>query len=361
MPEWSFLLLYKMSVDEPIPEITIANASSRRNAQGTGPKPLPELNLRLYQEDDLKMAQYVYYSAYLNLVPNGVILRLKSPILWGAWIAVWGFFNSNVDYILAGWTFPWWTPIVLRIFITFAWAVVAGTALFFWVDKVVAVPKVDVGMETDMKDPEVYYFGINKVEELVEMTEEEKRAAAKAHKEVAQKESFLAKTNDTIMGFFRPKKSDTPLTSLTHKSRVQKTLKPASECTNSAFWVLTVEGVVVGIVGLDQRPGRKSNEATLRRWAVNFNYQGYGLSTILLSRVILHAQKMGIEWIDAETDEMETKAAEILAKRHGFRPEGKRRGGMFNLFGEVTSWRLDVQKWVEDYAASTEKQNQATK
>ncbi|RUS33301.1 hypothetical protein BC938DRAFT_472157 [Jimgerdemannia flammicorona] len=325
-----------MPIEEPNLSVTVASAASLRNAHNTSSKSLPVIELRPYQEADLKWAQHVFYSTYLNLVPNGVILRLKSPLIWGFWIALWGFFNSSIDTVLRSWPVPEWVPLALRAFVTFAWFVVAGAGLFWWVDKVVAIPKVNLAMDTDMTDPEVYHMGYSKVDEQVEMTPEEKQTAEKEHNEkakaAASKENFLTKTNDAIVGLFQSKKSTTD--NLTYKTVTQKTLKPSSERTKSAFWVLT-----------------KPNEATLRRWAVNFNYQNHGLSTILFSRAVLHAQQTGIEWIDAETDEIQTRAAEVLAKRHGFTQEGKRRNGKFDVFGEVTSWRLDVRKWVEDYNA----------
>ncbi|RUS26636.1 hypothetical protein BC938DRAFT_470500 [Jimgerdemannia flammicorona] len=95
---------------------SLLRAQPLRNAHNTSSKSLPVIELRPYQEADLKWAQHVFYSTYLNLVPNGVILRLKSPLIWGFWIALWGFFNSSIDTVLRNWPVPEWVPLALRAF-----------------------------------------------------------------------------------------------------------------------------------------------------------------------------------------------------------------------------------------------------
>ena len=78
---------------------------------------------------------------------------------------------------------------------------------------------------------------------------------------------------------------------------------------------------------------------------VHPDYTGKGIATALLKGVIQEARKRGIKRIEAEAA-LENKASVNLAKRCGFKIEGKRKKGLLTdnwryidtyLFGKILS------------------------
>ncbi|KAI9499442.1 acyl-CoA N-acyltransferase [Zychaea mexicana] len=310
----------------------------------------PKLCIRTYRPTDREYVDYLFYSTYFALVPEGVKRKLMSPTTWIIWIAVYAYLLAIVPVLLHGMNMPSWTGIALRIFFTVSWALVGFSALFFLTDRFETVDQVETVRLNDLSDPEIYYLNYNKYEQIKRVTFD---------------------------------KDTKPATELVRE------LLPEDERTPGHFWVLEVDGAPCGIVGLacykkpvmDARPimgpswqrlGRwvceryhlstpsllvakeskprvfaepsPPHTATLQRMAVKYQFQGCGLGTVLINRAMVWANDHDIHTVNAVTNELQGTAAQFLQK-HGFRKVKKVSSGWFGQY--EAHWSCNVKTWMD--------------
>ncbi|KAI9314473.1 hypothetical protein BX666DRAFT_1967021 [Dichotomocladium elegans] len=304
-----------------------------------------EIELRpYYGEKDRNYVHFLVYSTYFDLVPQGVRHLLRSPVVLGLWLAIVSFLYMWIPAHLS-WQAKFLTWV--RIAIVFAGLCGGVFALFMLADQK-AHRKIQESLQTDLKDPGAYYrtdngnfwvltvqgqpvacIGLDHHLEPVykhqapqELTHRlaEDEAIRMAHwKQVAY---VLARIDDAIRSFV--------IRYLTKK----KGDASAKEVLFDAH---------------------KPNEAHIRHLAVKTNLQSKGLSTPLLKRVAFWAHAHQIDYLFAETNELQTKASAILSKRHGYQLVSKKKNG---LFGEISLWRLDVKLWMSKEIEKRELQRQ---
>ncbi|KAI7904386.1 uncharacterized protein BX663DRAFT_550767 [Cokeromyces recurvatus] len=320
-------------------------------------EPKAKIALRPYfAETDKKYVHYLFYSTYFNLVPKAVLIRLRSPYIIASWVAiytlivtfVWNFFER------LGWERK--VQIALVLFTTVIVIGFGFISLLWYTDKFDITPRVVQGIENDLKEPCVYYRG----------TPEEPR-----------KGNFWVLTlNDEIIGCVGidhtpvsvvDKSADKPYVRASERPRaVDSPEIHQAEWKRTAMMLARLDDLVrltlVGaldkvrdfyfkIKGVEyqqqQEPilfeAHKSNEASVRRLAIKLECQNHGLSTILLKRVAFWAHAHQLEYLYAETDELQTKLAEILVKRHGYTFVSKKKLGYFKT---KSIFRLDVKLWM---------------
>jgi N-acetylglutamate synthase-like GNAT family acetyltransferase len=339
----------------------------------------PRLVLRTYKASDHEQIDHLYYSTYFTLVPEGVKCKLKSPVFWVGWIAFYSYLLAIVPILLSGMDFPSWASAALKIFLTFAWSVVSFAGVFVITDRFEVVEKVEQARQNDLSDPEVYY--LNWTKEEVEINDD----------------TSATKSDKKRVTFDKDAKPATELV---------RTQKPIQEQTPSHFWVLSLDNRSCGIIGLahyDEKilsnrlaqppawkllmaaalkryhlpvPASLSNlqaklpvpvfseahepkVATLRRLTVKTEYQNCGLSTLLIDRAMSFANEKGLERVEAVTNELETKAADILKKHHGFKLVKKDKKGWFGQYEKT--WSCDVKEWMTAHQESAKTYQKAEK
>ncbi|CEP07522.1 hypothetical protein [Parasitella parasitica] len=323
----------------------------------------PRLILRTYKASDHDQVDHLFYSTYFTLVPEGVKCKLKSPVFWVLWIAVYSYLLGIVPILLSGMNWPSWSSVALKIFLTFAWVIVSFAGIFVATDRFEVVDKVEHVRQNDLSDPEVYYLNWIKEEVLVDDDDNEQ----------------VGKKRVTF------DKDAKPATELV------RTQKPLEEQAPSHFWVLTLDNRPCGMVGLAhykeqlkshrplQPPAWKlltaaalaryrlpvpeslqdlhakmptpvfaephdPKKATLQRLAIKTDYQDCNLSTLLINRAMSWADEKGLETVEATTNELESKAASILSAQHGFKLTKTEKKGWFGQFEKT--WACDVKKWM---------------
>ncbi|KAI8138394.1 hypothetical protein BJV82DRAFT_631355 [Fennellomyces sp. T-0311] len=333
----------------------------------------PKLFLRTYRPTDREHVDFLFYSTYFALVPEGVKQKLMSPTTIILWIAVYAYLLAIVPVLLHGMNMPSWAGIALRIFFTVSWALVGFSALFLFTDRFETVDRVEAARQNDLRDPEVYYLNYKKYEQVVTDPAEEKEDDGSSSDGKKKKKKRVTFDKDTK-----------PATELVRE------LLPEEERTPGHFWVLEVDGTACGMIGLaclknpvmDARPvlgatwqrlGRYLFErydlsmpallmpkdsgprvfteaspphtATLQRLAVKYQFQGCGLSTVMITRAMVWANEHDIHTVTAVTDEFQGTAAVILQQRHGFKLAKKVSKGYFGQY--ENHWTCDVKAWME--------------
>ncbi|KAG1445432.1 hypothetical protein G6F56_009918 [Rhizopus delemar] len=327
---------------------------------------IPRLVLRTYKPSDHEQIDHLFYSSYFTLVPEGVKSKLKSPTFWIFWIAFYSYLIGIVPVLLSGMNFPSWSSTALKVFFTFAWIVVSFAGVFVFTDRFEAVERVEQARMNDLSDPEIYY--LNWTKEQVEVPEEEKASGGKRR--------------------VRFDKNAKPAT------EILRSQKPIEKQTPSHFWVLLLDNKPCGMVGLAHYQERiyshrlaqpaawklllaamfrryhlptpeflkdlyekmptpvfaephPDKVATLQRLSVKNDYQSCGLATLLINRAMSFSHEKGLERVEAVTNEMEGKAAEILRMSHGFSLVKKEKKGWFGQFEKT--WSCNVQEWMESH------------
>ncbi|KAI8988650.1 hypothetical protein BDB01DRAFT_560881 [Pilobolus umbonatus] len=333
----------------------------------------PRLILRTYRANDHAQVDHLFYSTYFSLVPEGVKIKLKSPLFWVFWIACYAYLLAIIPVLLAGMNFPSWTDTLLKVFFTFSWAVLSFAGVFVITDRFEAVDKVEQARQNDLSDPETYY--LNWIKEEVEVSDE-------------------SASNDGNKKRVTFDKDAKPATEIMRRQ------KPVEEQSPSHFWVLELDNKVCGMVGLahytERLISRRSVQppawklilismfrryglplpeflkdlhsklpvavfgephephvATLQRLAVKTEYQECGLSSLLIDRAMSWAHEKGLTSITAVTNEFEGRAAEILKKKHGFKLVKKEKKGWFGQYEKT--WSCDVEEWMKRHEATANK------
>ena len=362
----------------------------------------PKLCIRTYRPTDREHVDYLFYSTYFALVPEGVKRKLMSPTVWILWVGVYAYLLAIVPVLLHGMNMPSWVDIVLRIFFTISWALVGFSALFFYTDRFETVDRIEAIRRNDLSDPEIYYLNYNKYEKVVTTSPEHTEDEAPSKGEGSSSSSTASPTKDSNDNTNNNRDDDKK-----HKKKKKKRVtfdkdtKPATELvrellpederTPGHFWILEADGVLCGIIGLacynkpvvDSRPHtgpawqrlgrwfceryglsipsmfeatvptetRIFEEATpphtalLQRMAVKYQFQGCGLGSILINRAMIWANDHDIQTINAVTNELQGTAADILQKRHGFKLVKKIRKGWFGQY--EAHWTCNVNTWME--------------
>ncbi|KAI7878670.1 hypothetical protein K492DRAFT_170628 [Lichtheimia hyalospora FSU 10163] len=323
----------------------------------------PKLCLRTYRPTDRDHVDFIFYSTYFALVPQGVKRKLAAPLTWVIGIGIYAYLLAIVPILLEGMGLPTWSGLVLRVFFTIGWVLVGFAALFLYTDRFEMVERVEAARQNDMLDPEVSYLNYIKYEKVV--SDEENDAASCSDSNKKKKRVTFDKDTKPATELVREKKEDK---------------------TPSHFWVLEVDGVPCGMVGLqclkervmDQRPtpgpgwqriisllcnryGRPNpfqelpprvyqephplNTATLTRLAVKYELQNCGLSTVMITRAMEWADEHGIQTVNAVTNECQENAAAILKGRHGFKMVKKVNTGWFGQYDKY--WECNVKNWKE--------------
>lgn len=329
----------------------------------------PRLVLRSYRASDHDQVDHLFYSTYFTLVPEGVKCKLKSPLFWVVWFACYSYLLAIVPVLLSGLPVPNWASTALKIFLTFAWAIVSFAGVFVVTDRFEVVDKVEQVRQNDLSDPEVYYLNWDKQE--IEVMDDTKQEQGKKR-----------------VTFDKDAKPATELV---------RTQKPLEEQAPSHFWVLTLDNKYCGMIGLahynqtiySRRPAQppalklmgaalfrrynltvpeyfsnlqdkmlpvvfaephQPNVATLGRLTVRPEYQGCGLSTFLIDRAMAWADEKGLKRVEAKTNELETKAADILRLHHGFKLIKKEKKGWFGQYEKT--WACNVKDWIATHEAA---------
>lgn len=297
----------------------------------------PKIILRTYQEQDHESVNSLFTSVYYGLVPEGIRAKLWAPFTWIVWLGVY----SALMMVVPTMFFELeeietsWPAFFLKLGISSLWAMIGFTFLFLQTERFQVVEEIAEAQQNDLSDPQVYYLN---------WTKEGGKAVR----------------------------------------------KPESEQTPSHFWVLTVDSVVSGFVGLahydDRVMNRRSNPgnsfqqvassfcrnaglpiasifkpssdirvfaeqsepktAVLRRLVIDNDYQNCGLSTLMISRALVWADEHGIEKVYAQTSELELAAEQILTKRHGFKLVKTERTGL--LGGKRLTLVCYVKDWIKN-------------
>ncbi|KAI9271766.1 hypothetical protein BDA99DRAFT_500925 [Phascolomyces articulosus] len=326
----------------------MASTSSTSQTNPNIPPPATDANgskieLRpYYGEKDLQYVHYLVYSTAFDLVPRGVRYILSSPFVLSAWVLVFASLFVLIPKQLASFGWPQELMLAARIAIVVA-SMGGGLLFFYWfVDHFVVATQVYRALANDLKDPGAYYrtdqgnFWLLTVQNqpvgcigmdmhkntVMEQAPEDPNLAGSSAIRQAQwpkTAAFLASVDDTLRGIVMGKKEK--------KDQQGRVLFKA----------------------------HKPNEASIRRLAVKSNLQDHGLSTPLLKRVAFWAHSHQVEYLYAETNQLETKLADILSKRHGYELVSTTKAGWT---GYKKVWRLDVKFWMDKEVAEREKQKE---
>ncbi|KAI7901041.1 uncharacterized protein BX663DRAFT_553670 [Cokeromyces recurvatus] len=314
----------------------------------------PKVVLRTYRDTDYEQVEYLFRSTQVPLVYESIRSKLWALPTWGIWFIVYSGLLISIPKAI---TFcignlPEWAMVIIKIFISFCWAVVGFAIIFISSDRIEIQNRVDEAMANDLYDPDLYYL------------------------------------NYTI------------------NKDGKKVRKSESEQVPSHFWVLSIDDEICGMIGLlcnnqdleDRRetvpvgwkqfiiavlelfrlssmppflekqranidPGNKNNSrrifarkqipktATITRWAIRSDLQACGLSSLLINRAITWAHEHDINRIYAMTNECCMAAEQILTGRHGF-VIMKRYN--LNFFGEYNKlFACRVKEWMEKNGEKT--------
>lgn len=335
------------------------------NKTSTEPKPKANIGLRPYfAETDKKFVQYLFYSTYFNLVPKGVRIRLQSPFILPIWIVFYGYLVTNIPKVVTN--MGWGKEIMYAIQALITLVVFGGglIALLWYTDKFDITHRVIEGVENDLKEPDVYYRGtpdnIRKGNFWVLTLNEEVVGCIGMDQTLTPVLDDSVKHVPYVRASDRPRAVDAPEI---HEAEWKKTALYMAKADDLIRLVLVgaldiIRDVIYKVRGITQAQvdakkaseketvlfeAHKPNEASVRRLAVKLECQNHGLSTVLLKRVAFWAHANQIEYLYADTDELQTKMADILVKRHGYTLVSKKKLGFFR---SKFTYKLDVKLWM---------------
>ncbi|KAG0170821.1 hypothetical protein DFQ28_001636 [Apophysomyces sp. BC1034] len=312
-----------------------------------------KFDMRPYFGDkDLRYVQYLFSSTYLNLVPSGVRLRAKSPVVMALWMALFAFILVTVPQLFSNLGWPVQLRVGLQIVITIASIGGGILAMFWYVDKWVVSERVIQGLENDLKDPASHYRGQNndlKGNFWVFTINNEPVACIGMDQHLEP--VFDRRSVKYVRASERPRLADAPEIATAEWKQAAHLLALADDyvrliLVGAMDLVRDAVEAVRGPTVVKEQPlfeAHKPNEASVRRLAVKTEYQGHGLSTALLKRVAFWARAHQIDYLYAETDELQGHMAEVLEKKHGYTKVSHTKLGYFQ---SKTVWKLDVKLWM---------------
>ncbi len=306
----------------------------------------------------------MFYSTNFNLVPRAVRIRVQSPYILTAWVTIYAFLVMAIPNLVSGYGWGKEVRWAIQALVTLVVFGGGGLALLWYTDKFDITHRVIEAIENDLKEPDTHYRG----------TVFEPR----------QGNFWVLTLNDEVVGCIGMDHNTSPVmdNSVKHVPYVRASERPravdAPEIHN-ADWKQTalimakiddiVRLVLVGVLdivrdlfyklkGISQAEidlkkqkeketvlfeAHKPNEASVRRLAVKLECQNHGLSTVLLKRVAFWAHAHQIEYLYADTDELQTDMADILVKRHGYSHVSTKKLGYFKT---KSTFKLDVKLWM---------------
>ncbi|SAL99057.1 hypothetical protein [Absidia glauca] len=372
---------------------TRTGGSTAPDVSSSSKKPEAKVELRPYFEDkDRKYVQYLFYSTYLNQVPRGVKLRLLSwpPVIPTIWLGLFGSVLQLTIKVVGPMGWPWFMMVGLYLALVFV-SVGSGLAFLLWyVDRYDVSERVLDGIDNDVGDIESFYRSWHTVDN--------KKKEHDDNDGTSKGQFWVLTVNDDVVGCIGVDQHTKPVMKKTDPSRLRTYVRAseqprmaASAEISHAQWPRTayvlalvddcVRQVLVGATDLVRDrfkssstngdaagsttapkeeqvlfPVHEKNEASLRRLAVKTEYQGHGLSTPLIKRAAFWAYSQNIDYLYAETDELQYEMEQILEKRHGYKLVSKTKLGGYKT---KSIWKLDVKYWMQQVEETRAKEQQA--
>ncbi|KAI8333840.1 hypothetical protein BC941DRAFT_433137 [Chlamydoabsidia padenii] len=364
--------------------LTQPNGGGLKPDASTSKKPEAKVELRPYFEDkDRKYVQYLFYSTYLNQVPRGVKVRLLSwpPVIPSIWLGLFGLVLQMTIKVVGPMGWPWFMMVGLYAALVFV-SVGGGLAFLLWyVDKYDVSERILDGIDNDVGDIESFYRSWHTVDKVKQRDDDEGTSKG---------QFWVLTVNDDVVGCIGVDQHLKPVMKKTDASRQRHYVRASeqprmaqSPAIAHAEWPRTayvlaliddlVRQVLVGATDLVRdRLGKKQeqqvveptqvlfpvhekNEASLRRLAVKTEYQGHGLSTPLIKRAAFWAYSQNIDYLYAETDELQYDMEQILEKRHGYKLVSRTKLGGYKT---KSVWKLDVKYWMQQVEEERAKEQQ---
>ncbi|KAI8096883.1 uncharacterized protein BX664DRAFT_325103 [Halteromyces radiatus] len=358
---------------------TTNNNNSNTNHASDDERKEAKIELRpYYEETDRKYVQYLFYSTYLNLVPRGVKLRVLSwpPVVSTIWLCAFAALVQLTIIVVTPLGWPWAMMVGVYSALVFV-SVGGGLVLLLWyVDTYDVSERVLDGIDNDVGDIESFYRGWHIVDNNVEHNDGTFKR--KDDDNGASKGQFWVLTvNDDVVGCIGVDQHTKPVMKKVDPSRRRRYVRASEQprMTSSpqvaqAEWPRTayvlaviddiVRQVLVGATDLVRDrfhtpnnkespqeilfPVHQENEASVRRLAIKTEFQGHGLSTPLLKRVGFWAHSQNIDYLYAETDELQYEMEQVLEKRHGYKLVSRTKLGWYKT---RSVWKLDVKYWMQ--------------
>ncbi|KAI9308260.1 hypothetical protein BJ944DRAFT_156553 [Cunninghamella echinulata] len=347
----------------------MANKTKNESNNNDNKKKEIDIQMRPYFEDrDRKYVQYLFYSTYLNLVPRGVKLRLVSfpPILIIIWLCLFASLIQISIKLIHPLQWPTAVLIIYYSALVFASVGLGLMAVLWYVDKYDVSVRVLEGLDNDLGDIEAFY------------------REQKVNDQSSKGQFWVLTVNGDIVGCIGVDQHTKPvykkMDPKKQRSYIRASEQPRmvdSPDITQADWRRTayvmallddwVRFLVVGATDIvrdhvlhinknkkdndkkEERellfPVHKSNEASFRRLAIKTEYQGHGLSTPLLKRVIFWAHSQNIDYLFAETNELQNKLEQILEKKLGYTLVSRTK---LSSCKSKAIWRLDVKLWMQN-------------
>ncbi|KAH8556784.1 hypothetical protein BGW37DRAFT_417606 [Umbelopsis sp. PMI_123] len=331
------------------PEVTVGGGKNHPTEPPQGKE--PQVAIRTYSQPfDQKFVQYVFYSTYLDLVPAGIWTRLKSPLIIIIWLAISAFAFIEIPKALQHLELSGGFMISIKCFLVVASIAFGLVAVIWYVDKMVVSERIEHGLVNDMGDIQQYYLGFD----------------------TDDSHFWVLTVDDNIVGCVGLNHCQVPVMDKYYEQAIRsaRTPEPAQPLEGQPSFLAKASYLLVKaddfislcvvrghnslvslyrmIVPIPDKTvlykAHKKNEATLQRLAVKSEYQGHGLSSILIKRAILWAHQHKIEYLFATTDELQKNMATILSTVHGFQKVEEKKTGYYS---RDTIWRLDVNEWIE--------------
>ncbi|ORZ19609.1 hypothetical protein BCR42DRAFT_410108 [Absidia repens] len=334
------------------------SATSKNDAQPNSST--PKLMLRTYRPTDFEAVRQLYIETLFALVPEGVRRKLWSVMTWVIWFVVYTLLLKVVPKHVIQPLFPSldiensnWIP-VLKVMLTFGWAVAGFSAMFIVTERFEITEKVQQGLLNDLNDPESVYLQYEPLDENPSINKDKVRQRKSATTNDGDSTDvddhipghfWVLLANDEVCGMMGlAPASKQPL--LDSRPQVLPIWKQVVQSIGRCFFISLFES---SSTSSSNRPviipSQPQHTATIVRWAVANEYQQCGLSSLLIHRALTWAKENGLTDVYATTNEVEMAAEQILQKRHGFDLVKKQKIGWFGRY-ECT-WVCHVDDWIE--------------
>lgn len=363
------------------PEVTVGNGKNLPTQPPQGKE--PQVAIRTYSQPvDQRFVQYAYYSTYLNLVPEGIYARLKSPPIIISWLMIATFAYIEIPKALLHLELSGKFMLGIKIFLVISAIALGLVAIIWYVDKMVISARIEHGLVNDMGNIQQFYLGLD----IVETMEGDKKVTRFKPVEGEKNDShfWVLTVDDNVVGCVGLNHSQVDQMDKYYVEPVKAVAKSAETAEPAAgtsswlvkafdgiakiddlisFCVVRVHNTVVGVYrkvvptpdNVIMFKAHKKNEATLQRLAIKTEYQNHGLASVLIKRAILWAHQHKIEYLFATTDELQKKMVTILSTKYGFQKVEEKKTG---YYGRETLWRLDVTEWIEKSLKEKEEEAQ---
>ncbi|KAG2197814.1 hypothetical protein INT46_011385 [Mucor plumbeus] len=311
----------------------------------------PKVVLRTYRDTDFEQVEYLYRSTQVPLVYESIRSKLWAFPTWIIWFAVYSALLLGVPKaITAITTLPGWAMTLVKLFTTFAWAVVGFAILFISSDRIELQNRIDEAMTNDLKDPDLYYLNYK--------IDEDGKKVRKPESEQVPSHFWVLTLDEEVCGMIG-------LSCNAEDVQDQRITLPVAW---KQFSVAVLELLRLPVPGflLKEKPnlmkdGKKHifahqqipKTATIARWAVRSELQTCGFSTLLLNRAMTWAQEHEINRVYAMTNECCMAAEQILVKRHGFVIMKRFNHNFFGEYNKLFGCR--VNDWMEKNGEKTRK------